>query len=310
MEKNGIINTGIFFITGRPRSGTTLLNKRYLTLIRIFLCLMNALLLLIYFQNTEGLKTWNNKIKESFLEDLYKQPLFNFWNCDAAKLRKELLEQPINMDYSDVCKFIYLQFNSLIPKEKILLIGDKNPGYTIHLRRLSGIFPDAKFIHIIRDCKDQVSSMLNVDFEKPYIPSLAFRWRYFNNIAYKFRKKYPGKIMFVKYEDLVKAPETEANRIFSFLGIPYRENILNFYKEKDIYEKAYSKEYIEKYHKELFQPISARRIGAWKQNMNEKKIEMIEGIAGKGLDKFAYRREFKKAGLKYSRLILAELYMA
>ena len=308
LSKEDIKETGIFFITGRPRSGTTLLRTIFDTHPNILVPFECAFIIDL-FPKYGKIKIWNNQIKESFLEDLYKQPLFNFWNTDKIKLKKEFLNQPSNMDYSDICKYIYLYFKSPVPKEKIIWIGDKNPIYTIHLKRLSKIFPDAKFIHIIRDYKDQISSLLNVDFEKPYLPSLAFRWRYFNNIAYKFKEEHPEKIIFVKYEDLVKTPATEANSIFNFLDIPFDENILNFYKEKDIYEKAYTKEYIEKYHKELFQPITARRIGTWKQKISDKKIEMIEGIIGKAIAKFGYQREFKKSDLKYLPAHLTELYM-
>jgi hypothetical protein len=291
-------STGIFFITGRPRSGTTLLRTLFdahQNIVVPFEC--NFIIDL--FPKYGNTKKWSANIKESFLKNLYKQPLFNFWEIDQKTLREEFLNQPPEMSYSDVCKFIYLHFKSLIPKEKIVLIGDKNPIYTIHLKRLSKLFPDAKFIHIVRDYKDQISSMLKVDFEKPFIPSLAFRWKYFNRIACNFKKEYPEKILFVKYEDFVKSPETEAVRMFNFLGIPFQESILNFYKEKDVFEKIYSKEKIEKYHKELFQPITTRRIGMWKQNIKENKIEAIETIIGKTADACGYERKHKTFRFKF-----------
>jgi radical SAM superfamily enzyme YgiQ (UPF0313 family) len=298
IDQNEIPNTGIFFITGRPRSGTTLL-RSLLDAHQNIVVPYELTFIIDLYPRYGHYKNWDTNTKKSFFNDLTHQPLINFWDIDPQLFMEKFLNTPSDIDYSYVCKFVYLQFKSLMPKQNILLIGDKNPIYTIHVNRLLRIFPEAKFIHITREYKDQISSMLNVNFEKPLISSLAYRWKYFNKIIQTFKEEHPESVFFLKYEDLVKNPEIEMKKVFNYLSVPYNENIFEFYKVKDDFVKTYSKEKVEKYHKELFQPINTSRIGTWLQNIDERKVKKIEAIIGRDAETFGYERKYKKLFLQY-----------
>src|SRR5262249_13057817 len=65
------------------------------------------------------------------------------------------------------------------------LMGDKTPCYGLHMPLLQGLWPDAKFIHIIRDGRDVALSMskhpgfrLMVELRSPSWPPLALDRRY------------------------------------------------------------------------------------------------------------------------------------
>jgi hypothetical protein len=285
-----IKEVGIFFITGRPRSGTTLLRALFDAHTNISIP-YECSFIIDFYPKYGACKNWNKKKKDSFLEDLMNQPLFSFWNLDQNLLLEKFYALPESIDYNFICKFICLQFNSLMPKQNILYIGDKNPIYTIHIKRLSKIFPEAKFIHITRDYKDQISSMLNVNFEKPLLSSLAYRWNYFNKIAREFSKKNHDKIFFVKYEELASDPEQMMLKIIQFLDITFERSIFEFYKSKDAFDKMYSKEKVELYHKELFRPINTSRIGIWVKNINENELEKIEAVIGQNAELNGYERK-------------------
>jgi hypothetical protein len=290
-----ISKTGIFFITGRPRSGTTLLWALFDAHPNIIIP-YECTFIVDFYPKYGHCKNWDKKILESFFNDLIKQPLLSFWNLDKLAFREKILSLPPGINYSYICKYVYLQFESLMPKENVMFIGDKNPIHTIHMKRLSGIFPEAKFIHITRDFKDQIASMLNVNFEKPVLSSLAYRWKYFNKTALSFAAKNPDKVFFIKYEDLVQNPKKIMKDTFRFLDIPYSMQIFEFYKIRDHFIKTYTKENVEKYHKELFQPINPSRIGIWKKTLTRKNIKKIEAVIDKHAAIFGYDRMFPKTG--------------
>jgi hypothetical protein len=133
--------------------------------------------------------------------------------------------------------------------------------------------------------------MLEVNFEKPLLSSLAYRWNYFNKIVREFSKKNSNKIFFVKYEELASEPEKMMPKIFQFLDIPFEKSIFDFYKSKDTFDKMYSKEKVELYHKELFRPINTSRIGIWAKNINENELEKIEAVIGKNAEHNGYERK-------------------
>ena len=106
-------------------------------------------------------------------------------------------------------------------KKDTRLIGDKNPGYSIYPDRLKEILPDAKFIYILRDYRDNYQSIRNIDFELPIVSVVVYKWKHFYRKALQAVKKYPDSFIIVKYEELVSEPETCFQRLCEFLDLEY-----------------------------------------------------------------------------------------
>ena len=299
--------TGIFFITGRPRTGTTLLRTLLDTHTQIVVPFECSFIVDLY-PRYAGIERWNKETKEIFLHDFLNQPLLSFWNLDKDKLKKKVLQLPEGITYAGLCRFLLLQFSSITAKDHIIAIGDKNPVNTLHFNKLSRLFPDAKFIHLLRDPRDQIASMKSVDFELPWVTSLSYRWKYFNRKADKFRKKHPERILYLRYEDLVSRPKEEMQKIFSFLNIPYDESIFNFYETREAFEEKYSKEYVNRHHSHLFQPISTGRIGNWDKKLTRYNLKMIDAVTGRYAKRFGYVSKTKGTLIHYCICLPGVLY--
>jgi sulfotransferase family protein len=101
---------------------------------------------------------------------------------------------------------------------------EKTPMYVHHLRTLANAFPNAKFVHIIRDGRDCAAS-----FHR--------RWR-FNSVRTIFRwKRAVGagreqgasigdRYREIRYERLTAAPEACLQEICRFLDVPFEQSIL------------------------------------------------------------------------------------
>ncbi len=112
---------------------------------------------------------------------------------------------------------------------------DKNLGTEHYADVLMGVYPEAKFICLHRHPMDVIASGIeacpwglgNYGFE-PYVAgapgnsvlALARYWADHTAAILAVEDKFPGSCHRIRYEDLVADPDTVAEQIFGFLGLP------------------------------------------------------------------------------------------
>lgn len=110
--------------------------------------------------------------------------------------------------------------------------GDKNPHYAHPhnlgcLETIRELYPDAKFLHIIRDGRDVVTSGLRgvwTEFE-----SVHQMWTSHLDIGCDFGRALPPDQYFeLRYEELIADDPAMARRIFDFLGIDLHPAVERF----------------------------------------------------------------------------------
>lgn len=301
----------IFFIIGRARSGTTLVKALLDAHPNVIVPVECAFLLNLYLKY--GKKTrWDAALMKSFSEDLVREPAYKLMNIDEAKLENKLNACLGVNSYATVCMQVYESCVSFYPKQEIKLWGDKNPAYSLYIKQLREIYPDAKFVYIVRDYRDHIVSMMRVDYEAHIVSSLAYRWKYYDRQVQREREKDPSSFYSFRYEDFVKDTPRYLQEICSFLGIPYDEQMLKFQEKKDAYYDNYPKDVFVKYHKSIFDPIDSSKTGTWENKLSERKIRIAEAVAGAYGEKLGYKRTFQKEkfwfvlftlpGIAYGRL--------
>lgn len=284
------------FIIGRPRSGTTMLRSMLDAHPNVRIPLESAFIKNL-FPKYRKIKKWNKEIILKFYHDLLKQPQFNLWAIDNDFLKQELLKMNENLKFQDICKIIYSNVVSFFDKQEIKILADKNPSYTLSIPLLLKIFPDARFIYIVRDHRDNVLSMKSVDFERPWLSSLAYRWKYYNIKFLKAYNKDKSRFHIIRYKDLVSNPEKYLNKLCTFLGIEYTDGMIHYNRIKDEALKVYPQELIERYHKSLFEPVSPSKVGQWKNKMTAKEIKKCDLIVGKYAETMGYERMYRKKNI-------------
>lgn len=266
MEQNSQIP--VFFIIGRPRTGTTLLQSLFDAHPNIQIP-WECQFVLNLFPGYGNITRWTPALLEQFYADLLNQWQFSTWNINHEKLKNELLLCAGENSYRQICEVVYLNYISLYPKGEIEWIGDKNHGYTIYTDRLKKLYPEAKFIYVLRDYRDNFDSVKRVDFEVPVVSLVTYKWKHFYRKALEASARYPGDFYFLRYEDLATEPQRSFAEICSFLGIDYLPSVFDFYKVKAKAEETYPADILEKHHKSLFNPINTSRLGLWKKSMSE-----------------------------------------
>jgi hypothetical protein len=278
-----------FFIIGRPRTGTTLLRSLFDAHPNVQIPWECQFMLNLY-PKYGKLKHWNTGTLEQFYSDLLQQWQFSAWNIDHDKLKSDLYACEGECSYAKICQVVYLNHISFYPKEKIRLIGDKNHGYTIYTHRLKKLFPDAKFVYILRDYRDTYQSVKNVDFELPVVSVVVYKWKYFYKKALQASKKYPESFYFIRYEDLVTDPVANFRKICEFLNIDFVPEVFDFYKMKGKAEEKYPADILQKHHKSLFNPVNTSRIGLWEKSMSKRQIRIADYAAGPYAARARYQR--------------------
>lgn len=299
----------LFFIIGRPRTGTTLLQSLLDAHPEVIIPWECQFVLNLY-PAYGKINDWTAADLQHFYDDLLTQWQFSSWNIDTEDLRKNLLSCTGSYKYRDICEVVYLQYRSLFPKTQIRLIGDKNHGYTIYTERLLKIYPEARFIYILRDYRDNFDSVKRVDFEVPIVSLVVYKWKFFYKKALEASRKHPQSFYFLRYEDLVSAPEKYFREVSDFLGIDYNPGVFDFYKMKSRATETYPSEVIEKHHKSLFNPINTSRLGLWKKSMNETQVRIADQVAGKYAAMAGYERRYEDFSLWVSLLAMPGVFYA
>ena len=99
--------------------------------------------------------------------------------------------------------------------------GDKTPGNVFCAEAISEVFPEAKFIHLLRDGVDVVASWIKYDPYTADLEGAIEKWRCSARLARKFLDTHPEKGMEVRYEDLVRKPDQEMESVCRFLDHPF-----------------------------------------------------------------------------------------
>jgi len=281
----------IFFILSRPRTGSTLLRTLFDAHPHVQIppeCQFIVNLHPKYGRITH----WTPLLFGELVNDLQEQFLFNTWNIEPVQLLTFLQQFQGQQSYGTICKAIYLQYQSLYYKSGITLIGDKNPGYALYTKLLSEIFPEAKFIHLTRDYRDNHVSLSRVEFELPIVALTVFKWKYFYKTITKASKQHPDSFFTLRYEDLAENPEGMLNEVCNFLGISFNPEMLTFYQRKKAVEALYDAKKLNKIHASLMHPVNTSNIGYWKKNLSTKQVKIADYTIGEYAAKAGYERQY------------------
>ncbi len=225
------------FIIGNPRSGTSLL--RLVLTCHENICIPPECHFFLWLEEKYGNWTKQSNL-DAYLSDLAVSRKFETWGISISEL-KSFIQKNEPSNYSELTYLVYVFYGVKIGKKEIKVWGDKNTLWKEKLSRIPVYFPEARYIHIIRDGRDVACSFMelhNSSFNSKYAPNLpskiediALDWK--NNISLinKFLNSVPGaNHIIVKYEDLILNFHETVVGMLNFLNLNYDPNIDNYYK--------------------------------------------------------------------------------
>ncbi len=202
-----------------------------------------------------------------------------------------------NLNMTDVNK-AYMHFvEELLSKYKAKSgkprLAEKSPNNIFFFPHLGHIFPDSPLIHVIRDGRDVVSSLLTMDWKDintgkklPYVASAEGAANYWVEAVTKGMSsanlnQVKGKYYDIRYEDLVSKPENVLPPLFEFIKEPWDPRVLLYHKiKRELGQESSATQVI--------RPLDKKSIGRWKVDMNDQDKAVVKRIAGKLLIQLGY----------------------
>ncbi len=125
---------------------------------------------------------------------------------------------------------------------------EKTPQHVLYMDDIIRLFPEAYFIHLVRDPRNVVASILRAakTWGKGWFPDSAMiaaqLWRRSVEEAHKIPQKIaePHKFLELKYEDLRSRPEQTLSKVFSWLRLDYTADFVRDIVERNKLDKIKS----------------------------------------------------------------------
>jgi hypothetical protein len=169
--------------------------------------------------------------------------------------------------------------------------AEKTPANINCFLDLDVIFPDAKFLHVVRDGRDVACSILTMNWgAHPPARNFAEAAEYWvrtvsHGLTTGQHPSMAGKFMTVRYEPLVTNSEATLREVFTFLDEQWDPAVLNYHqKDRSNEPEEFSKS-------QIAQPIFKSSIGRWKMDMGPKDKADFKRIAGPLLTELGYAQD-------------------
>ena len=244
-------------------------------------------------------------VRETHLVDGYLRHLIKSWQNEQQDLAPDGLKAILNeTEFYDCLKVfsdrILNKFLDFKPQAEIIL--EKTPDNLNFVDLIHRLYPQAYFIHLIRDPRAVVASHLAlkqeqwgwVGVDKNHL-DIALKWNQGMQKRDRAATLLQDRFFEVRYEDLKSDRAKVLSNITSFLGLNYTEDQLNsLIPQASAIELDRSKADFP-LHNPLYdtRPNFFRRgeIDGWKQELSTNQIIDIEGVCIQLMLKYKYQPE-------------------
>lgn len=277
------------FILGNPRSGTSL-----------FRIILNAHPNVVIPPESGFLQWWYPKYKNwnmsnftkneiiCYVQDVLTSKKIEAYQMNSQQLSSYIFEfQPKN--YAELSACIYLFYGR---QKELKIWGDKNNYYINHIPLIKEIYPNAKFIHLVRDGRDVACSYKqleqSIDLNAKYRPQLktdcqeiAKEWVDNNNLIEK--EIIDAQALLIRFEDVILSFEQTMRSVLTFLGLPWSDQLHDY--------PSYNDEPTDTllWKMNTFKKPLANSIERYKYDLDFSEIRAFNEIASKTLVDYKYK---------------------
>lgn len=143
------------------------------------------------------------------------------------------------------------------------------------------------YIHLYRDGRDVALSFMKAVVGPKHIYSLAKKWEVEQRLALELARIVPADRFFsLRYENLIDHPEDELRRLCDVIGVPFREEMLNYFQSHESERTARAGKMWEN----LSKPVMASNKEKFLRELSAEQLNIFEQVAGNMLVDLGYRR--------------------
>ena len=269
-----------FFVVGNDRSGTTVLR---LVLDRSAEAAVppESMFLLDFapVRRRGGLDERGRAAR--FLAEVWAHPRVRLWNLPDAPP-----PVPAGLAHADAYRFaVESPFRAYAEREGKRRFGDKTPAYLHAVDELLAVWPEARFVVLVRDARDVVLSIRRLPFGPNNAYAAARWWARGIRAGLEAERRHPGRILTLRYEDLVADPAAEVERACAHVGLGYNSGMLAI-------ERTELGKIVEG-QAAWFPKLAAgirSEAGRWRTELPDADRRVVEAVAGAELEALGYER--------------------
>lgn len=218
-----------FFIVGFQRSGTTLLRLMLDSHPRVAVPLDTTGLWARYDDRRPEfgrLETAADRYR--MIEAFLQEERIRLWETELDAADIAARAENVGGDYPAIVAAFHEAYAAAHGKD---FWGSKDPGDMLRIHRIHGWFPDARFIHLVRDGRDACLSQREQTFGHDDVLACAADWR---EQVWWVRRM--GSLLGaeryheLRYEDLVTDPEKELRSLCRFLDLEFEPAMLSYHR--------------------------------------------------------------------------------
>lgn len=206
-----------------------------------------------------------------------------FLKPDAEEIRKEFRQGP-----ATYARLFGLFLQQHAAREGKPRWGEQTGLIERYIDRVFETFTDGRMIHMLRDPRDRyVESLKMWPNGKGRAGGAVARWLYTTALARRNLKKYPKQYLTVRFEDLVRAPETTLKTICQFISEEYLPEMLELTGAPDHRAKMMrgSED------NQTGSPLSEKHIAMYRKGLPKHELAFMQSVTGASLREFGYELE-------------------
>ncbi|MBP2704795.1 sulfotransferase [Microbispora sp. RL4-1S] len=269
------------FVIGCPRSGTTMLQLMLHSHPRLAVPPETRFLVPAYFSRRAygDMRLADNRRKLAAWIAEGRNTKFRELGIDAADFVQAAMHGPGS--FGSVIGMVFKCYAERFGKPRW---GDKRPSYYRHVEMLVRMFPDAQFVHLIRDGRDCVASLKQMPWYKPDSVHAMANWAEAIDFGRRHARKLPSDSFYeLRYEDLTTDPETELKKLCAFIGEDYDPAMCE---PRHMAEVAVPKHKV--WHINTHTEVTTAHSGKWASRLEPWEIALCEEVLGERLTAHGY----------------------
>lgn len=215
-----------------------------------------------------------------FVADLGRRPAFRRWRISDDDLGEALAGHP--SDYPTAIRCLYSLYARRRDKTRY---ADRTNVNMFAVPTLATAFPEARFVHLVRDGRDVALSWQELPFGLNRADEVALHW-VANVVAGRRAGRWlgAGRYAEVHYEQLVQDPEPTLRRLCEFIELPYEESMLSFFQHgQEVVQTSMRPDL----HGGVLAPLEPRA-RQWRRHMAPEDVAAFEAFGGDLLAELGY----------------------
>jgi len=214
-------------------------------------------------------------------------------DIDFRRLRQDFVAG--SRSYERLFALIHKQFATRMYRPRW---GDQTELLEKYAELILEVYPDAKFIHMLRDPRDRYEAVIHKSQRRGGVGAATARWLYSAALAEQHQRTSPRRYKVIRYESMVARPDEIMAGVCDFLGEQYHqtmiamEDVLRFAKVRNQNGNGAQS------------PLTTDYIGRFRNGLPAHETAFIQKLSKRYMRMFDYSIE----PIRFSALESARLY--